>query len=46
MGMSNDYMIAIEEGATYLRIGTALVGVESEGDWMSMKNKFQNLVLS
>ena len=30
MGMSNDYKIAIEEGATYLRIGTALVGVESE----------------
>lgn len=30
MGMSNDYEIAIEEGATYLRIGTALVGVESE----------------
>ena len=32
MGMSNDYMIAIEEGATYLRIGTALVGEESEED--------------
>lgn len=32
MGMSNDYTIAIEEGATYVRIGTALVGVESEGD--------------
>ncbi|MDS9470508.1 YggS family pyridoxal phosphate-dependent enzyme [Sporosarcina pasteurii] len=32
MGMSNDYMIAIEEGATYVRIGTALVGEESEGD--------------
>ncbi len=30
MGMSNDYRIAIEEGATYLRIGTALVGEESE----------------
>lgn len=30
MGMSNDYKIAIEEGATYLRIGTALVGKESE----------------
>lgn len=30
MGMSNDYEIAIEEGATYLRIGTALVGEESE----------------
>lgn len=29
MGMSNDYTIAIEEGATYLRIGTALVGKES-----------------
>lgn len=28
MGMSNDYMIAIEEGATFVRIGTALVGDE------------------
>ncbi|WP_456271612.1 YggS family pyridoxal phosphate-dependent enzyme [Bacillus sp. AK031] len=26
MGMSNDFMIAIEEGATFIRIGTALVG--------------------
>lgn len=26
MGMSNDFMIAIEEGATMVRIGTALVG--------------------
>ena len=26
MGMSNDYEIAIEEGATHIRIGTALVG--------------------
>lgn len=26
MGMSNDYKIAIEEGATYLRIGTRLFG--------------------
>ena len=32
MGMSNDYIIAIEEGATHVRIGNALVGVESEGD--------------
>ena len=32
MGMSNDFKIAIEEGATYVRIGTALVGAESEGD--------------
>lgn len=32
MGMSNDYAIAIEEGATYVRVGTALVGTESEGD--------------
>jgi len=30
MGMSNDFEIAIEEGATYVRIGTALVGEESE----------------
>lgn len=26
MGMSNDYPIAIEEGATFIRIGSALVG--------------------
>lgn len=26
MGMSNDYKIAIEEGATFVRIGSALVG--------------------
>ena len=29
MGMSNDYEIAIEEGATFVRIGTALVGKET-----------------
>ena len=28
MGMSNDYKIAIEEGATHIRVGTALVGNE------------------
>lgn len=26
MGMSNDFDIAVEEGATFVRIGTALVG--------------------
>jgi PLP dependent protein len=26
MGMSNDYQIAVEEGATFVRIGTSLVG--------------------
>ncbi|QXE03020.1 YggS family pyridoxal phosphate-dependent enzyme [Terribacillus sp. DMT04] len=26
MGMSNDYQIAIEEGATHIRVGSALVG--------------------
>lgn len=28
MGMSNDFELAIEEGATYIRVGTALVGKE------------------
>ncbi|MCF6137026.1 YggS family pyridoxal phosphate-dependent enzyme [Pseudalkalibacillus berkeleyi] len=28
MGMSNDYSIAVEEGATFVRIGTSLVGNE------------------
>jgi hypothetical protein len=26
MGMSNDYMVAIEEGATMVRVGTAIFG--------------------
>ncbi|MDQ6622467.1 MAG: YggS family pyridoxal phosphate enzyme, partial [Verrucomicrobiota bacterium] len=26
MGMSNDYAIAVEEGATMVRIGTAIFG--------------------
>ncbi|TCT26855.1 hypothetical protein EDD68_101211 [Melghiribacillus thermohalophilus] len=30
MGMSNDYEIAVEEGATHIRIGTKLVGKETE----------------
>jgi PLP dependent protein len=30
MGMSNDYEIAIEEGATFVRIGSALVGNETK----------------
>jgi hypothetical protein len=32
MGMTNDYTIAIEEGSTMLRLGTALFGspVETE----------------
>ncbi len=33
MGMSNDYEIAIEEGATFVRIGTALVGNESRDSY-------------
>jgi PLP dependent protein len=32
MGMSNDFGIAIEEGATMIRIGTALVGEAGEED--------------
>ena len=26
MGMSGDYLIAVEEGATYVRVGTAIFG--------------------
>ncbi len=32
MGMSGDFEIAIEEGATFVRIGTALVGQDKEED--------------
>ena len=29
MGMSNDYEVAIEEGATLIRVGTAIFGARS-----------------
>lgn len=32
MGMSNDYLIAAQEGATFVRVGTALIGSESEAE--------------
>jgi len=28
MGMSNDFEVAVEEGATWVRLGTVLVGKE------------------
>ena len=28
MGMTNDYIVAIEEGATHIRVGTAIFGAE------------------
>jgi hypothetical protein len=31
MGMSHDFEIAIEEGATCVRIGTAIFGVRAKG---------------
>jgi len=30
MGMSHDYAVAIEEGATYVRVGTAIFGARSD----------------
>ena len=30
MGMSNDFEIAIEEGATYIRLGSVLFDTRSE----------------
>ena len=32
MGMSNDFEIAVEEGATYVRVGTAIFGARSKKD--------------
>jgi len=29
MGMSNDYEVAVEEGATFVRVGTAIFGPRS-----------------
>ncbi|WP_255654388.1 YggS family pyridoxal phosphate-dependent enzyme [Cohnella sp. REN36] len=31
MGMSNDFEVAVEEGATWIRLGTVLVGKEDNG---------------
>lgn len=37
MGMSDDYPIAIEEGATMLRLGRALFGARGEAPWREAK---------
>ena len=29
MGMANDYQVAVEEGATMVRLGTAIFGTRS-----------------
>jgi pyridoxal phosphate enzyme (YggS family) len=34
MGMSNDFEIAVEEGSTEVRLGTALLGERPEGRWI------------
>lgn len=39
MGMTNDYTVAIEEGATMLRIGTAIFGDQSTGRQEEIINK-------
>ena len=31
MGMTNDYEVAIEEGATMVRVGTAIFGARDYG---------------
>ena len=31
MGMTNDYSVAIEEGASLVRVGTAIFGIRSTG---------------
>lgn len=41
MGMSNDFQIAVEEGATMVRIGTALVGNEA-GEVHKDEHKIEN----
>jgi len=33
MGMSNDFTVAVEEGATWLRLGRALLGARGPGAW-------------
>jgi len=40
MGMSNDFEIAIEEGATYVRVGTAIFGPRKQG--LNSKHEIRN----
>lgn len=39
MGMTGDYMVAIEEGATYIRVGTAIFGERIYHDDQSIVNQ-------
>lgn len=38
MGMSADFEVAIEEGATYVRIGSALFGARNAGAWKPVRS--------
>lgn len=40
MGMTHDFEVAIEEGATWVRIGTGLFG-ERKGSWQRMRGETQ-----
>ncbi len=37
MGMSSDYAVAVEEGATFVRVGTALFGPRSGKAWKPVR---------
>lgn len=40
MGMSGDFEVAIEEGATWVRVGTALFGTRSGKQWRPAQSDF------
>ncbi len=41
MGMSGDYAVAIEEGATFVRVGTAIFGERSGKTWRPPAEEFE-----
>ena len=46
MGMTNDYKIAIQEGATMIRVGSGIFGLreKQEDGKMSMFDKFKEII--
>ena len=39
MGMTGDYQVAIEEGATMVRVGTGIFGERQYTDWIKIGDK-------
>ena len=46
MGMTGDYQVAVQEGATMVRVGTGIFGERNYADRQAQDNKDWRLIMS